>query len=127
MAEDLFINWLGEGSAVDLIFLDFSKAFDSVNYWLLLAKVLLYGIVPIVISWVECFLRRRKFQVNVNGTLSQGAEGISGAPQGPLKGRVLFVTYATTCQATCQQTASFVQMTSNSSPPVTAMKLSKAS
>ncbi len=55
-----------------------SKAFDSVNHRLLLDKFRGYGIAPIVISWVESFLSRRTFQVNVNGTLSQMADALSG-------------------------------------------------
>ncbi len=82
VAEELITKWLDEGIAVDLIYLDFSKAFDSVNHRLLLHKLRGYGIAPIVISWVECFLRRRTFQMNVIGTLSQIAEAISGVPQG---------------------------------------------
>ncbi len=90
-AEELIAKWLDEGSAVDLIYLDFSKAFDSVNYRLLLHKLRGYGIAPIVISWVECFLSRRTFQVNANLSLSQMAEAISGVPQGSFIGRILFV------------------------------------
>ncbi len=69
MAEELITKWLDEGSAVDLIYLDLSKAFDSVNHRLFLHKLRGYGIAPIVISWVEFFLSRRTLQVNVNGTL----------------------------------------------------------
>ncbi len=82
VAEELITKWLDEGSAVDLIYLDFSNAFDSVNHRRLLHKLRGNGVAPIVISWVECFLSRRTFQVNVNGTLSQMAESISGVPQG---------------------------------------------
>ncbi len=56
MAEELITKWLDKGSVVDLTYLDFSKAFDSVNHRLLLDKLWGYGIAPIVISWVECFL-----------------------------------------------------------------------
>ncbi len=70
VAEELIAKWLDEGSAVDLIYLVFSKAFDSVNLRLLLDNLRGYGIVPIVISWVECFPSQQTFQVNVNGTLS---------------------------------------------------------
>ncbi len=90
MAEELITKWLAEGSAVDLIYLDFSKAFDPVNHRLLLHKLRGYCI---VISWVECFLSRRTFQVNVNGTLSQMAEAISGVPQFSVIGPILFVIY----------------------------------
>ncbi len=40
------------------------------------------------------FPQRRTFQVNVNGTLSQMAEAISGAPQGSVIGPILFVISA---------------------------------
>ncbi len=93
MAEEFFAKWLDEGSAVDLIYLDSSKAFDSVNHRLLLDKLKGYGIASIVISWVECFLSRRTFQVNVNGTLSQIAKAINGVPQGSAIGPMFFVIY----------------------------------
>ncbi len=69
MPEELITKWLDERSVVDLIYLDFSKALDSVNHRFLLNKLRGYGIAPIVIGWVEFFLRQRTFQVNVNGTL----------------------------------------------------------
>ncbi len=68
MAEELVTYWLDEGSPVDMIYLDISKDFYSVNHWLLLDKLKGYGIGSIVISCIECFLNRRTFQVNANGT-----------------------------------------------------------
>ncbi len=84
MAEELITKWLDEGSAVDLIYPDFSKAFDSVNHRLLL---------DVVLSWIECLLSRRKFKVSVNGTLSQMAEAISGAAECSVIRPIIFVIY----------------------------------
>ncbi len=82
MAEELITKWLDEGSVADLIYLDFSKGFGSVNHRLLLDKLRGYGIAPIVISWVECFLSQLTLQVKINGTISQMAEAIISVPQG---------------------------------------------
>ncbi len=67
MAEELVTTMSDEGSAVYLIYLEFFKSFHLVKHRLLLAKLRGYRIVPVVISWVECFLSRRTFQVIVNG------------------------------------------------------------
>ncbi len=50
VAEELITKWFDERSAVDLIYIDSSKAFDSVNHRLLLVKLREYGIATIVIS-----------------------------------------------------------------------------
>ncbi len=43
-AEETVTRWLDEGDTVDIVYLDFAKAFDSVNHRLLLTKVKYYGI-----------------------------------------------------------------------------------
>ncbi len=93
MAEELITKWLDGGSAVDLIYLDFFKTFDSVNQRPLLDKLRGYGIAPIIISSFECFLSRQTLQMNVNGALSQIAEALSGVPQDSVIGPMLFVIY----------------------------------
>ncbi len=50
MAEKFITKWLDEWNAVDLIYLDFSKAFDLVNYRLFLDNLRGYGIARYVIS-----------------------------------------------------------------------------
>ncbi len=93
VAEELIKKWLDEGSAVDLFYLDFSKAFDSVNHRLHLDKLRGNIIALVVLSWIECFLSRRKFSMSFNRTLSKITEAISGAPQGSVIGPILFVIY----------------------------------
>ncbi len=48
---------------------------------------------PLVINWIKSCLRRRSFQVNVNGSLLRVAEAASGVPQGSVLGLILFVIY----------------------------------
>ncbi len=52
-AEEAVIRWLDEGDTVDIVYLGFVKAFDSVNHRLLLIKLKCYGIAPSVINWIE--------------------------------------------------------------------------
>ncbi len=92
-AEETVNRWLDEGDTVDIVCLDFAKAFDSVNHRLLLINLKCYGIAPSVINWIESYLRRRSFQGCVNGSLSQVAEAASGVPQGSVLGPILFVIY----------------------------------
>ncbi len=51
-AEETVSRWLDEGDTVDIVYLDFAKAFDSVNHRFLLTKLKYYGIAPSVINWI---------------------------------------------------------------------------
>ncbi len=52
----IIARWLDEGDTVDIVYLDFAKAFDSVNHRLLLTNLKCYGIAPSVINWIESHL-----------------------------------------------------------------------
>ncbi len=58
-AEETVTRWLDERGTVDIVYLDFAKAFDSGSHRLLLAKLKCYGIAPSVINWIEPYLQRR--------------------------------------------------------------------
>ncbi len=47
---------MDEGHKVDVIYLDFAKAFDSVNHVFLLAKVKPFGPGDAVVRWIEAYL-----------------------------------------------------------------------
>ena len=60
-----------EGDAIDVIYTDFSKAFDSVPHCRLLKKIESLGIQGNVLNWIKGFLSDRKQQVRVDGKSSR--------------------------------------------------------
>ena len=78
---------------VDTIYLDFSKAFDSVQHKRLLHKLESFGISGNLLKWFTCFLSNRKQRVVVNGSPSECSDVISGIPQGSIFGPVMFILY----------------------------------
>ena len=78
---------------VDMIYLDFSKAFDKVLHKRLLKKLWGYGIRGKVHSWIKEVLSERSQKVVINGKSSDSAKVTSGIPQGSVLGPILFLVF----------------------------------
>ena len=84
---------IDRGKQMDLVILDFSKAFDRVPHQRLLAKINHYGIQGQTYKWIESFLSDRSQQVIVDGAVSDKAPVASGVPQGTVLGPLLFLLF----------------------------------
>lgn len=84
---------MGSGGQVDVIYTDFSKAFDKVSHNVLLSKLHSHGVSGMLLKWFGSYLKGRKFRVQIGNTLSDPYDVTSSVVQGSHCGPVLFAIF----------------------------------
>ena len=90
---DKVIKSLESGDYMIGVFLDFSKAFDTVDHDILLKKLCHYGIRDTGLKWFQSYLSERKQYVTYNDTKSSIKIIRCGVPQGSILGPLLCLIY----------------------------------
>ena len=105
---DKLIRSLENGECVIGVYLDFSKAFDTVDHEMLLSKLPHYGIKGNCLNWFQSYLFYRKQFVTYNGVSSPVNRITCGVPQGSILGPLLFLLYINDLGNICSSTTSIL-------------------
>lgn len=91
--QDTILNMLENGDNMEIVYLDFAKAYDKVDHLILIHKLQDIGINGHTLEWIKMWLTNRKQRVRVENELSHLDDVISGIPQGSVLGPLMFLIY----------------------------------
>lgn len=84
---------LNKNHHVLVLFIDFSKAFDTLNHVKLLEALNRLGIRGMLADWLQNYLSSRSFRVRIKDTCSDDTAVLFGVPQGSKLGPILFILF----------------------------------
>ena len=91
-ADEILCN-MEKGKLCGAVFLDLSKAFDTVNHTILLSKLSAVGVCNDDLAWFKSYLSSRLLRTSCGPELSDPLECNLGVPQGSILGPLLFIVY----------------------------------
>ena len=90
---DRLFKHLDDGKIPVSVFLDLSKAFDTLNHAILMDNLKYYGLNETSLNWFRSYLHDRYQYTEYNGTCSDVINLTTGVPQGSILGPLLFILY----------------------------------
>lgn len=89
----LIVKMLESGDNVEIVYLDFAKAYDRISHSILIRKLFLMGVRGNTLKWIQDWLTNRRQRVRISNSLSEWDTVLSGIPQGSMLGSLLFIIY----------------------------------